>query len=519
MPTAKVLYNGQQYDVPIDRGDIGNTDAIMAKTKTFAAQRIQESRLDEQPSSDLVGSWKKWLTDEPEGTPPPLSWKNVIPRTARAVGRAVLPGSVPEAATDVALAAAGPAAGAVGAGAEALGARPAVAGLARAATRMGLPAAASAASGGTAADGFMAAGVGELMGAPSLVGAMGRKFGHLDVDNFLLRVRNAVGPEFAESIAKDINNPAMSRMIRTPEDVAKLVTPKYAKPLKDQFNTLEADISRVIRNKGLPHEKIPVSIQAAEAVGYKPEGSLQRQTDIVHTSNAPAPRPPLVDAQGRNVNPTIANPTHYNVSVEEAIKMAKDLRDMGRGSGGRMGQQQWDTYKLGEDITQTLMHRVDQLDPVLAHNYEALRQSWKKFVNIRDAVEDNVAKGILPDVAKLRSESSTKGGVSVDLPKFWTMIRQNLNKLNPEEFRNLHEFFTGVAGTVSGPERTPTPLLSSLRVYSRNPGQIAAGETIPRFNRIRNLPPQMERAIQRQPTSNVVRAGAGMTAARATSDD
>lgn len=461
------------------------------------------------PSQDAIGEIKRWLTDEPSTSPG--YWLGMPGRVTRSIGRMVLPGSKEQAATDVGIAAASAVAPGVGALAARAGASPFVQGAARVATRLAVPAAAAGAVGGKEAAGeaAMAAGVGELVGLPGAVGAFSRKFGHLDSNRFLLNVRNRLGPEFADAVGASIGNPQLRRLMSTPEDVARIVTRERGqKVLGTQFDDMETRIIRTLKRNGVNQIEVPIA--AAELAGYRPPESIQMTSDPRYRSAAPRQARPLAVVGPQAGSPQLAGltppqtpnappggqpATHYLVPVDEALKMGKMLRDKAlAGSKDEMGARAGNVFALGQEVTNTVNAAVDRFDPTLSHDYRSLRDSFRKFYSLREVIKQSPTD-LFPSAPRLESGKSRYGGVSIDLPNFWRAMRENLPNLSPEDFPQLHAFFTGSPGTLLGPQRvSPLDVLRHARLYMRNPQEgshLAAGESIPRIPMVW-MPPELQ---------------------------
>ena len=339
----------------------------------------------------------------------------------------------------------------------------------------------------------------------SKIGALARTFGHKESDEWLRVVRdgvggNSVGNDVARAVGESIGNSKLAARLQTPEDLRRIVTEAGGhKIMGDQLNALEDAVAQTLKAAG-PTKKIFIPVEAYELSGMKPPETLLQQNQLLHRPNAPRIRPPLGRGGSGATYLPQAPATEYAVSPEQAIAIGRRLRAKAVANAGeRMDANQGYIFNLGQQVTGAVNKEVGVLNPALANEWEAVRKSYKKFVDYRNMVEGSKVK-LFPQEANLRSESGTRGGVSINLPEHWDAMLDNLNTISPEDFGPLHKLFTGNAGTLSGPERKILfESLRNWRLYLRTKLPIAAGENIPPMTVVRNLSPQMEAAVARQP--------------------
>lgn len=393
---------------------------------------------------DLIGRAKDWLLGEGAGSGEALTRAQsatepgAFGEAVRGMGHVLLPGSFHEAAVMAALPFAGRMA-AVIPGAGLLG------GAARSAVRLGVPTAAGATAGAASASqrgqtitegakegalvGLTAAGVAEAFkGTASLLEAAGRRWGHLDTQAFNDRVRTVIGPEVAGAIEKDI--PVLAGKVKDISGIIKLQDEATGRKIVAQmFDKTEGRIAERLLGVQFPVEEDIFRLSRGKPV--------------------PVATPETVQV-GQITQPAAPKPMHL-LDAKQTLDVAKRLRSMTFGKNTALTQ----PAKLeAERLTGEVLQRLQRADPSLATEYEALRQDYRKFMNLRDFI------GEKPD--KLFPAGGTSAGPTIDLPLFGDRLVSGMADVSPTDFPALHEVFTGPGGPIG-----TRPFASSLPIFGR----------------------------------------------------
>ena len=407
------------------------------------------------PPQDLIGRIKSAITAEPQPGQPsfagiPLRGEGMLASGVRSLGRAVLPGSYPAAAVDVATMGLG---GKLKAAGEGLRQIPKVgrvlAPVAGLGAEVGVPAAVGAATAKVTGEdvkagaltGATAGGINAVFGgAGSVIGGFLSKYAHLNVGAFKSKVREILGPKYAQAIVGDI--PSLGKSVKSLEDVQLLQTEAGGrKVLGDLFDKTEAQIAKAV---GKAEVQVPQETVALAQSLRGPAAAMAQPQPAMATG-----------AAGGTAQ--IATMT-----VDKAIELGKVLRAKGAAKtpDARVYRQAADG--LLEQVN-GLLATAGQKD--LAAAYQGLRQDYSKFMRVKDYL-DSGGVDLFPPM--------TRGGSTLDLVRGHRALMDSVESLPPQEFPNLHTFYKGSEPLGTGPTGFT---FHAPRIYTGSKARI--GETLP----------------------------------------